>query len=551
MNVDGKKYVFDKEESLTILRKAKRAAFGENENYTLSVFRDTMDRLHEIGTVEHQRLFNREMPKSDGFHMPLTTADSSVTTLLGGEETNADDVRAVYASPGMFERRTNNRAVEIFPISKVIETSTQSMANFVYTDSGFSRAQELLNSPAFKTSISSKYHPDYLTFLQHGIARWSGKTMSKSAGIIKLDELRVKFGASVLTGNIELATQQLFSVPLYSIYVDSKYITQSMGEMALDLKNVEGVLEAWSTLYQSRGENVGSLVLDQQTAAIDARGYGRTSSTIEKIQGAPMKFTDKKAVTLGMYAGFLQFQDEVNQGKFSNKVRDAMDVDDYMIPHMSPEVVNQYAIRFGEYATERTQPNSDPQFTSDLQTETFAGRAFTQFGTFTNTAKDAMARTYHAMKRGDQGAVNAFRTTMIHLMLTLPGMMSIFKLGRTAVNEAIMGMEEEEKDPVYEKLAKNYIGSIGGYWFGVRDVLPLALGTSDEVRLANPVYNIVNVSWRAGTYFMKAGNNKYTEEERWRYMAKGLNESAKAVMMYNGYAVYFNNKLSYLMKRED
>ena len=520
--------------------------------YALGIVKDMHDRLHEIGTVKHKQLFGSPMLKTESnFYMPLVRDPNFENQNISRAEENVDDVRLVYASPGMYGRRDSQKGVIVTPMSNVIRGSVESMSNFVYTDQQFSRAEELINNSAFSKTMANTFHEDYVTYIKNGLKRASGKRSSNLETEKLFNKTKAKFGAAVLMGNPEIAIQQTFSMPLFQTYIDLEYLTAAASAIASDKKRVDATLNLWSSLYYTRGKDLGNISLNEMMEAAHAKGYRRGTKSFDKVQGGMMRLTDKGTVSLGLYAGILQFQTEVRNNHFSDIVRDAMDVDDSMIASMTPEVVNQYATRFGEYAVERTQPMASALFTSELQTGTTLGRAFTMFGTFTNTVKNLMDRTALALKRGDPGSLRALRTTMIHTFLTMPILMSVFRLGRNGINDWISDKDEDDIDPMFETLAKSYVLSVSGYWFGVRDLSRLIFTAEDEITMTVPIYEIGNSSYKTVNMLAKSLNNRYTEEEKAQYLMNGINEGVATALMAAGKAIYINNKFRLYLKRGD
>jgi len=505
-------------------------------------FQQAMNELYDMANTRHMEIFGTALPKSE-FYMRLRPDPSFELDRHPSPMDAKDDVSFAFAPANVKERLGTNKPILITGIGQELVDTTHNISGFFYMYKDFSVAQNIVNNSAFKQLLTKHYHDSYHDYIVYGLQRWSGNQPPVDVIGKVFDYTRRSFVTAVLTLNPEVAIKQVLSFPFFGVYVDSSYLLNAVFDTMKDGARIDKILKAWSTEYATRGLSAGNVDINDTIVEGEGKRLLVGSKKFEGAKWGLIRKADNVTVRAGMWAAMQQFLAEVEQNHFSNTIKDALDIDDSIIPDLNETSKMQLAAKFAEYVLERTQPTQSPEHVSTFQRKTALTRSFSAFGSYTNNINNLMNRTFNAMKRGDPNSVKAFVVTMILASIIVPATTSAFDAERRLLWKAVKDDEPPEQEVFWSLFGEAFFGNSTGYWFVIRDAAKMfqqmiERGAGADSGTEDVMFEEAKYLGLAAGQLFKAIWPSYSKEVRAKALENGLQNLAKGSFYITGLPYY-------------
>jgi hypothetical protein len=184
-------------------------------------------------------------------------------------------------------------------------------------------------------------------------------------------QLRNNMGLGILAFPNEWPViKQIIAMPRYGMYVDPGHLIQGIAEATLQHKTTRAFLEAGSPEFVDRIEGGQSREMaDILRAAKGSETEGRIGWRQKLMQ--PMRWQDAGVVESGMIGAYNKVMDEFQSGNLSPIVKkvftEQFNLDLETVKTFTADQKTNVAMRYADYATEKTQVMPSPQYLSDWQ----------------------------------------------------------------------------------------------------------------------------------------------------------------------------------------
>jgi hypothetical protein len=448
----------------------------------------------EFSGVAVDRLFDRQYEElaevfyeKNGYPLPKVENyyPKEVHPLkLGSDEEKADALERlkgrftrVGLEKGMLtERVGSKKPVYINSIAYDINKSVLKSAAYIGLELPLSEASKLLYNETFRAEISERYGRETWKEIEQALRDIAGDYKSYTDVERFFLHRKNRLAVAALGLNPFVMLKQLSSLPLYNVYVDARYLLQGAFDEIWHPKETEGRHMEMSPEYHERVKGGFSRdVADVYKEDSWRRLFTDQRSASEKFMLGIQLF-DRFAVVAGMQGAVLQVLDEIESGKFSRAVSDALDVSDDVIPTLTPGDKMALAYRFADYVTERTQDTSRPEHRSSLSRGTPLEQMFTMFGTYTNQALNLMRRNFREAERnGDAHAYEKLAKSLVYVLLVD----TMLGIAVDEIRNKIYG-RDDKKEGLLWKLFKQW----SGYFFFMRDIFASAISKIEKGRFS-------------------------------------------------------------------
>ena len=433
---------------------------------------------------------------------------------------------------GMLEtRKKAKHPLYIKGLTKTINESVMNTAAYVGLEIPLSNASKLLYNKEFKQALRSKYGKETWQEIDKGLRDIAGEWKSYTDFEEALLKLRGKLSSSILGVNPFVIVKQPLSYAGYSVYVEPKYLMQGLVDSIIEPKLTEDRHRSFSPeyveRYQSGFSRDVSEVLRQNA---ERQLFGGKAAPKQRLM-AGITFADKKTVTPGMQGAVLQVLDEIKEGKFSDAVKQALDVKNSDIKNLTAKQKVETAYRFADWVTNRTQPTFAPEHRSSLSRGTPIEKMFTQFSSYTNQALNLLRRTFNdAVRTRKPAAIKRAAKAFVAIMV-------LNTLGNVAVNELrniIYGKPEKERDKFFVRILKSW----AGMFYIVREIVQSLSSKIKKGTYAG--YDIDLPTLRVGDLFVNTMAHFFrmmgigSKTKRKKEALKFIDDSAELIFTLNG-----------------
>jgi hypothetical protein len=280
-----------------------------------------------------------------------------------------------------------------------------------------------------------------------------------------------------------------------------------MFDANINKKEVDMILND-NMFYKSRAKEGGNDAMKMMEDVFGGEKFSTGSSKWRRAGTWMTKATDKHTIRIGMWASYNEFMDNVDRGYFKDSIKNLMDIDDRAIEFLrqDPDTKKQVALEYAEATQRRTQPQTDQEYRSELQSDPKL-TYITMFGSFVQVMHDLRGRTFQSMLRGDKGSIKVFAQTMVGLYLVMPLLTGLIDVGRGKFFKWTNG--EEDDDPFWQLWLDTYLQRVsGGYDFFIRDVVSATFraiknDTGVDIGSISPIENVIELGLRTGRAGLK------------------------------------------------
>jgi hypothetical protein len=338
-------------------------------------------------------------------------------------------------------------------------------------------ASKLLYHKDFRKALSSKYGDSI-------VWREIDKGLKDIAG---LHDAPTSLERLILAGKNKVVTNvfglnpfiimiQPLSYPMYWSYVPAEWLLQGQFDFWSSPKKQIAWLNEISPEFReriSRGFNKDLAELSQKTSSV---GVGAKSDLAQKLTGG-IRGADLITVSPGMLGGISFVLDNFEKGIVTDQMRVALDITKEDIPNLTPEAKLKLAVRYGEFATNLTQPNFQPEHRSPISRgKNVFEVGFSVFGSFTNRVYSQIHREMGRYKRAKttEEKSDAFNRVVKVLFLAFV-VQTAGMLARDEIRDIAYGRKDKNKN-----IPLRILKAWSGYVFGVRDIVGSAVSKAER-----------------------------------------------------------------------
>lgn len=370
----------------------------------------------------------------------------------------------------LISRQGSKKPIYLNDLTHEVTRSVERAGAYVGLEEPMRNASKLLYDIDFKREIVDRYGRDTWAEIEKGLKDVAGSyreiTVTEK-GLMKLKTQAVK---SILSMNPWIWANQPFSLPIYNVYVESKYLVKGLVDSVLHPKETLDRHRMYSPELIDRiegGYDRDVAAAFKQTA--DKAFYNGKDGIPEKLL-VPTKWFDLTAVVPGMQGAYYKAMAEFRRGKMSETVSKALGLTDSEVAKMTPEEKVVQAYRFADWTTERTQAQSTPEFRSSLTRGTPFEQMVTAFGSQTNAMLNLVRRTWDDyQKTGSRESLHSAGKALFQVFI---------------FNAAMMYGIDKTRDALYGREGKGVIQGLidnaTGMMFVVRDIGKLVTATLEE-----------------------------------------------------------------------
>jgi len=470
----------------------------EQDETVLKAFQNYMDKLYYLANERYVDIYGKELPRNN-FYIPLfhTTEYSAVGTELMRESNNVENnILSTFAVGMIREKKKTNAPVKITSMGNYLRYASHNASKFYFMQKELIRANAVLTSGAVANAIRGHISEDYYNLLLKGLKRWGGNYEAMTNMDKFIARAAKTFTQGIVFGNGFIAMMQSFSI-WTNIYTGAPHIVRAIFDATINPKKIDMILND-NSYYRNRAKRGGQDALAYLDQIYGGRDFTTGQSRWHKMNTWMTRNVDKHTIRIGMYAAFNEFLDNVERGYFKEEIKNLMDIDDRAIEFLRSDVNmrKQVALEYAEMTQRNTQPQTDTQFRSELQSEP-KFKFLTMFGSFVQAMNDLQSRTLHAMKRGEKGATLAYVKTLASLYIAMPMLSGLLDVGRGKFFNWIEGGEDDD-DPFWQLFLENYLlRASTGYFFGIKDVVPdiyryIRGEAGVDLGMPNPIIDVIN-----------------------------------------------------------
>jgi hypothetical protein len=449
---------------------------------------------------------------------------------VGQEEVNLlEKLKGKYTRVGVPSGFTRSRtgskkAIQIGSFEAELSKTIYDAASYIGLEIPMSNASQLLYNNEFRRQFESRYSPEYWKAIDKGLRDIVGEKDVYSEMEDVLLTYRAQLSKAVLGLNPWVILKQVVSLPLYATYVEPKYLLNALVHGALPGTKTEETLKAYSPEYLERVDVGFSRDVAEvfQSTRADRSLIGGKKKLGESLLGG-IQYFDRLAVVPGMEGAARKVLSEIEAGQLSDVVKTALQIDDSVIPQLSPADKLRLAYRFADFVTERTQPMFSPEHRSTLSRGNAAVKMFTMFSSFTNQAHNIIVRTAREGKR--TGNWKPFATTMVVLMVINP----LAIMGIDGLRDKLYGRDDRE-DPRKNFFFK-WLRNVSGYLYFFRDFMQNTL-TGHETE--TPMTKWINDISETVGYGVQTLFNWEDPERRDRNAIRFVDEFVETMLTFLG-----------------
>jgi len=363
---------------------------------------------------------------------------------------------------GMLEARLGSiKPLYLNSLFYDLNKSIMKSAAYIGLELPLTNASKLLYDKTFRRELSDRYGEITWKEIEKGLRDIAGDYLSYTTTEEILLRWKNNLSTAILGINPFVMSKQVLSLPLYLPYVKGEYLWRGIIDTINDPKGISARHKVYSPEYLERVEGGFSRdVADVFKAGVEKRLFAGKKTVRESVMSG-IKLFDKGAVIPGMQGAVLQVLAELEVGKLSREVKQALDITNEDIAKLTPEDKMGLAYKFADYATERTQPMFSPEHRSSLSRGSPIERLATMFAAFTNQALNLMRRTWReAQRTKDPEVYNKWIKSMFILLVINP-------LGVAAIDEIRDRVYKRKKKPA---LVSRILNSYANYFFFIRDL---------------------------------------------------------------------------------
>jgi len=369
-------------------------------------------------------------------------------------------------------------------INKSIVTS----ATYIGLELPLSNASKLLYNREFRAEMRDRYGMDVWREIETGLRDIAGERQNYEA----LDQLFMKIKNNVAPAALGLnpwvMMKQAASLPLYMTYVKGEYLkegimTTAVAPRAMKQKHMDNSVTFRERVEGGFNRDVADLFRVSSEGRLTANSTKKTVTNavkralkMESLDPlldlqlyrertlAGIKLLDEVAVVPGMEGAFLQAKAELNAGRLSKHVQDALDMTerDPRIAEMSAGDKQKAAYEFADYVTVRTQPMFSPAHRSPMSRGSALEKSFSMFGGFTNRALNLARRTIEDGNRKGWDKQSQKQLVTVGILLGVVNPLQVMTIDW--MRDVYYGRETGG-------LISRWIRALSGYVFYLRDIV--------------------------------------------------------------------------------
>jgi len=391
----------------------------------------------------------------------------------------------VGLAKGMLKSRKGaDVAVNLHNISTDITRSVEHASSYIAFEIPLSQASGLLYDKEFRAELSTRYSPRVWKAIEQGLRDIAGEYKPVDPGD--------KFGLAIRSGmtqaflgfNAWSPLKQITSLVNASPYVRPDYLIRGFTDHVAHPKASIEFNKRNSLLFADRMESGFARDIAE---ASRAQGEGLISSKanlIRRVSFFGIKSMDALAVSSVMRGAWMQAMDELSSGNLSPEVAKALDLKPEDIAGLSVDQRNELAFRFADYVSTRTQDQALPEYRSPLSRSHSSFMKFmTMFGSSSNTALGILRQACNEVKRdpGSMVAKKKLAVSAFAVLVMAPAAEAGINALRNLVRGALAGQPPEDEE-LRKRWFQDYIASVGGLTYFVRDAVDMAQSTASQLR---------------------------------------------------------------------
>jgi hypothetical protein len=368
---------------------------------------------------------------------------------------------------GMTKARIGSKkAIYITGLMEEINRSINRAASYIGLEIPLSNAARLYYNKDFQNMIDDRYGEKVRKYIEKYLRDVAGEMKNYDAVESMLGDVKNNLSVAYLAISPFIMAKQAASLPLYSVYIEPKYLIEGIMSTTMHPIETKERHKATSPYYRARlGGASERDVADVFKSKALRKLIPDSRKTLKEWGMTGIQMFDLAAVTPGMEAGVLKVMDEFEKGKLSDITKETLNITDEDIASLTPAERIEKAYEFAEWVTEKTQPQFAPQFRSELSRGGMISRFMTMFGSFTNRAYNLLGSTYaNARRTGKASDWAIFGRAAFNIMVI-----------NTTLILAINYLRDEMYDREPEDLWRNLLKNWSGYIFILRDVVNAAI----------------------------------------------------------------------------
>jgi len=362
------------------------------------------------------------------------------------------------------ERVGSDKAIYWNDITYDINRSLWDASNYIGLEMPITNAMSLLDDPQYRTALNMAMDkgPTETTrnVITGALRDIVGASKVYSELGTKATRIRKRLTRHILGLNQWVSLIQPFSLFMSGAYIKPEFMAQGIwGNLTHPKKSAQTHREN-SVEYRERSMHGYNRDIAEALSSGKA-GLGKEITGKKSFSDyifMPLKAGDKVAVNPTMTAAVLQVTSEMKEGKLSEEVKNALDLDDADIKKLSAEDKVKQGYKYADYVVERTQPNFAPEHTNALQRGNTLQKFATMFSHYKMQELNMLRRSLdHGQRTGDYGQLAKVISAV-----------TANAIGYYLVHKTRDKLRGKENDETPIEIAAN---TVAGWFFGGRDIV--------------------------------------------------------------------------------
>lgn len=238
----------------------------------------------------------------------------------------------------LIRRMGSQKPIYLNDVMTDIAQSASRSSAYLGLEDPMRNASRLLYDAQFKGELIDRYGRDVWVELEKGLKDIAGNYRAWSTTEKGLMRLKTNVVGSTLSANLWIWMNQIVSLPMYNTYVEARHINKAIADLAPPsrFKEVYEEIRQYSPELVDRVQGGYDRDLESSFRPYREHAYynPHPQGLKEKLL-MPTKYMDLMAVIPGMRASFFKAMEELQTGRLSNSVRQALG---FRVPEISEDL---------------------------------------------------------------------------------------------------------------------------------------------------------------------------------------------------------------------
>lgn len=505
----------------------------------VKIAQDMMDIQAEAMDPVYLERYGFPLPRIENYwHKDVMPVGRGKTT---EEESAIEAARRRTMRPGVPKGRTKERAGVVVPIylnsvEQDIMDSINEAAAYAGLEIPVYQAYKLLSDRDFKQALSDRYGELLVREINNGLRDIVGESHALPLIEQYFAKTRQMLQTAYLTLNPFTWLKLMLGYLNGLTYVKAQYMAQGFADFIMHPMRTDQLNQAMSPYYRDRMEIGFTRDVAEPQKTYESGKLIKAKSWYRKMGVKPLQMADRVAVNPVMRGAYLQAMHEMETGKLSESVQQAL-VDELQstpVHALTPIQRIELAYRYADWVVQRTQDQRLPEYRSPLSRATALGgltKFFTMFGSNTNTNLNIILRAVNNLRQnpGSKTAIKQLAGTIFLMMVIVPASEAMVN----AIRNFMLRRYGDDEDR-WKQVLNDYGNNVTSLSYFLRDSWQaINAGVKgqwgSELQIA-PV-QVMNDTYRAVADTIKAMTDRGTYNgNKW---AKAADEMVELVMLYS------------------